>query len=338
MNLGAQCVKAVHIRALPTMLATLLGLSMQGSLLAQFNDKHAVLDGNRHFHVKEKSDRLILRSSGKLVAEFVFRDAKIRRPYFANVHAPSGVRVTRTHPPIAGVDAMDHDTMHPGLWLGLGDVSGVDFWRNEGTIEHLRFITKPTVSGQGVRFATESRLLSPDGMEICRLTSRFQLAAHPAGWLLIWEATFRSDERDFTFGDQEEMGFGARVATQLTEKAGGLIVNSHGRKTAANTWGQPALWCDYSGVAIERPAGITLMSDPANFRTSWWHNRDYGVFVANPFGRAAMKQGPNSQVTVRRGKPFRICFAAMAHDTTEYKPAKAYQDFLNQLKQRSTDD
>jgi hypothetical protein len=80
------------------------------------------------------------------------------------------------------------------------------------------------------------------------------------------------------------------------------------------------------------------MSDPANFRTSWWHNRDYGVFVANPFGRAAMKQGPNSQVTVRRGKPFRICFAAMAHDTTEYKPAKAYQDFLNQLKQRSTDD
>ncbi|MEO2009173.1 MAG: DUF6807 family protein, partial [Pirellulaceae bacterium] len=188
-------MKAVHIRALPTMLATLLGLSMQGSLLAQFNDKHAVLDGNRRFRVEEKSDRLILRSSGKLVAEFVFRDAKIRRPYFANVHAPSGVRVTRTHPPIAGVDAMDHDTMHPGLWLGLGDVSGVDFWRNEGTIEHLRFITKPTVSGQGVRFATGSRLLSPDGMEICRLTSRFQLAAHPAGWLLIWEATFRSDER-----------------------------------------------------------------------------------------------------------------------------------------------
>ena len=27
------------------------------------------------------------------------------------------------------------------------------------------------------------------------------------------------------------------------------------------------------------------MPAPSNFRTSWWHNRDYGVFVANPFGR-----------------------------------------------------
>ena len=53
-----------------------------------------------------------------------------------------------------------------------------------------------------------------------------------------------------------------------------------------------------------KPIGITLLTDPKSFRPSWWHNRDYGVFVANPFGRAAMKQGDKSAVTVKRGEGF----------------------------------
>jgi hypothetical protein len=36
-------------------------------------------------------------------------------PYFANVHAPGGWKATRNHPPVTGVDAMDHDAMHPGI-------------------------------------------------------------------------------------------------------------------------------------------------------------------------------------------------------------------------------
>jgi len=285
------------------------------------------------FGVEEKSDRLILTHAGKHVADFVFRDDKIRRPYFANVHAPGGLPVTRRHPPIAGADATDHDTMHPGIWLGFADISGQDFWRNKGTIEHLRFIDKPKVADGHVQFATESRLLSADGAEVCRLTGRWLLTSRPSGWLLIWDATFRSDDRDFTFGDQEEMGFGARLATPLTEKAGGLIVNSHGQRTAAKTWGQPAAWCDYSGAVDGRRGGITLLAAPTNFRESWWHNRDYGVFVANPFGRAAMKQGDKSTLVVRRGEPFRLRFAALLHDAADYQPEAAYQDFLEQLKQ-----
>ena len=74
------------------------------------------------------------------------------------------------------------------------------------------------------------------------------------------------------------------------------------------------------------------MAAPSNFRQSWWHNRDYGVFVANPFGRAAMKQGAKSTLRVRRGQPFRIVFAALLHDRPDYQPAKAYEDFVQQLK------
>gem|GEM_PF-594612 len=53
---------------------------------------------------------------------------------------------------------------------------------------------------------------------------------------------------------------------------------------------------------------MTLLAAPANLRGSWWHNRDYGVFVANPFGRAAMKQGDRSKVRVARRQLFRAEF------------------------------
>ena len=157
------------------------------------------------------------------------------------------------------------------------------------------------------------------------MTSRFELRTRPAGWLLDWQATFQSDQADFSFGDQEEMGFGARVATPLTEKNGGVITSSPGRRTAASTWGQAAAWCDYSGKLGEHPAGITLIPDAGNFRESWWHNRDYGVFVANPFGRAAMKQGEKSKMNVPRGQPFRIRFAAMIHEGPDFDPGVEFQ-------------
>lgn len=288
----------------------------------------------RRFEVAEQPDRLAIACDGRPVVEYVFGDERILRPYFANVHAPGGEQVTRRHPPVEGRDAVDHAEMHPGVWLAFGDISGHDFWRNQGRIEHLRFSDKPAVKDGELTFATESRLVTREGNELCRLSSRCLLADGGDWWLLVWEATFRSDDGDFTFGDQEEMGFGARVATPITEKSGGVILDSAGRKTAAGTWGQAAKWCDYSGRVGDRAAGITLLTAAANFRESWWHNRDYGVFVANPFGRAALKQGDRSSVTVKRGEDFRLVFGAVFHDGEKYDPADAYGEFVKRLESR----
>jgi hypothetical protein len=65
---------------------------------------------------------------------------------------------------------------------------------------------------------------------------------------MVWEATFHAGDAGLIFGDQEEMGFGARVATAITEKNSSAITSSSGLKTAKRTWGQPAEWCDYSGT------------------------------------------------------------------------------------------
>ena len=288
-----------------------------------------------NFVADVQHDRVVITHSGQPVAEFVFREEKILRPYFANLHAPGGLKVTRNHPPVAGVDAIDHDTMHPGIWLAFGDISGSDFWRNKGRIEHVRFIESPAVRDGRLTFATECRLRTVEGRTLCSLTNRFALSAQSNAWLLVWDATLRSDDGDFTFGDQEEMGFGARVATAITEKSGGVITSSTGLKTAKNTWGQPAEWCDYSGIVDGKPIGIMLLSDPKNFRLSWWHNRDYGVFVANSFGRAAMKQGDKSAVTVKRGEDFRLRFAAVIHASSEFNPTNVFGRSLESTQGRS---
>lgn len=283
------------------------------------------------FTTQEQPGQVIISLRGQEIAEYVYNDEQVLRPHFRSLRTTGGIPVTRNHPPVPGVDPLDHDTMHPGLWLGFGDVSGQDFWRNKSRIEHVRFTRLPKSVGNRLTFATESRLLTQQGQILGRLNGEYEFRVSPDGWLLIWTATFVAGEEELVFGDQEEMGFGVRVATPLTEKNGGRLASATGRTTAAQTWGQPAPWCDYSGTVEGNPVGVTLMADPGNFRECWWHNRDYGLFVANPFGRAAMKQGEQSRVPVNPGTSLRLRFGASVHGGPDYRPQSAWELFTGKV-------
>lgn len=77
--------------------------------------------------------------------------------------------------------------------------------------------------------------------------------------------------------------------------------------------------------------GVTLMAHPGNFRPSWLHARDYGLLVANPFGRKAFRQGDPSKVVVKPGEHLRLRYGVLLHAApAEKKPdlAAAYADFL----------
>lgn len=279
------------------------------------------------FAVRETPGQLAITCDGQDLAVYVFDDPRILRPFFANVHAPDGTQVTRSHPPIAGRDSTDHESMHPGIWLGFGDLNGQDFWRNKGRIEQLRFTETPAVRDGHLTFATESRLVASNGQPLGMLLSRIRLTIVPPGYLLIWDAALRATEGDLIFGDQEEMGLGVRMATALTEKNGGRLRSSAGLESARNTWGQQAQWCDYSATREGRRLGVTLLAHPANFRPSWWHTRDYGLMVANPFGRAAMKQGDLSRILVKRDSQLRIRFGIWVYAGGAVDPAAAYGTF-----------
>lgn len=283
------------------------------------------------FHSAPEGGRVRITLAGRPVATYVYRDDHISRPYFCDLHAPGGGQVSRHHPPIEGKDPTDHATFHPGAWLAFGDLSGADNWRNRARVEHERFAEGP-LGGHGLgTFTVVNRYLAADGAVICRETCRYTIQSRRFGTLLTIASEFTSETGDFSFGDQEEMGLGIRMATDLSVKNGGRLRNSAGQEGERRVWGEPAEWCDSSGEVDGRRIGVLLMSDPRNFRPSWFHARDYGLLVANPFGRAAFGKGEPSRVRVVRGERFRLGFGVLLHEAPAGQSIPledAYQDYL----------
>ncbi len=284
---------------------------------------------------QQQPGRIVVTVADQPIATYVYADDTILRPYFTHVHGPDGIQLTRNFPPIDGQDATDHATMHPGIWMAFGDLDGTDVWRNKGRVVHETFIEPPTGSPGKGTFSVRNRYETADGQLICREVGRRTFLVRPTGYLLLWDSTFSADQQ-FYFGDQEEMGLGLRMATPLAVKSekGGRILDSEGRQNETAIWGKTAKWCDYSGPIDGKFAGIAIMPHPNNFRPCWWHTRDYGFLVANPFGRAAFRAGPSSKLVVEPDTPLRLRFGVLIHvNSTEadLDLSAAYRDYLRLL-------
>lgn len=278
---------------------------------------------------------------GKPVARYVYNDPVISRPYFADLCSPAGVQVTRTHPPVAGADRMDHPEFHPGVWLAFGNLNEADNWRLKTKVKHLFFSSKPTAEADGaLKFTAENQYLDAAGESICKSKARHTLEVTPVGLLITFDETFSSDN-EFAFGDQEEMGLGIRLATPLRiEKGGpdpapagtGEMIADSGRRGSAEIWGQPAKWLDYRGQLDGELAGMAIFCHPDNFRPSRMHARDYGFVCANPFATAAFKAGEPSRTVVRPGESLRLRYAVLCHSGAlldEEQLEAAYKDYVN---------
>jgi len=270
---------------------------------------------------------------GKPMATYCYADKQITRPYFAQVHAPDGTQVTRNHPPREN-DSKDHALWHPGLWQAFGDLSGHDYWRLKAKIVCDGFVEQPKgTAGRGT-FAVRNRYLTTDGSKtVCTETCRYTILVRPAGYLLMSDSVFASETGDFVFGDQEEMGFGVRLATPIAvnKRQGGRILDSQGRRNEGGIWGKQADWCDYSGTVGGHKVGITIMSDPRNVRRCRWHARDYGFMASNPYAVNAFTRGPRSRIVVKRGQTHRLRHGVLLHGGFDDPPAalrKAYKDYL----------
>jgi hypothetical protein len=299
---------------------------------ASADDSVAIVPGN---------GRLAIVIDGLPVAMYCYADETITRPYFAHVRAPNGIQVTRNHPPLERQDLMDHPTFHPGIWMSFGDISGSDYWRLAARVRHAGFV-EPAQSGEGsASFAVRNQYI--DGKDpsklVCEEVARYTIAVRPAGFLLIWDSTF-SSEREFAFGDQEEMGVGFRVATPLrVGKSGkdevpaghGAIIDSNGRKNGEAVWGKSAAWCDFSGMMAGERVGLAIFCHTENFRPSRYHARDYGLLQANPFGQQSFDQGEKSLVVVKPGEKLRLRYGILIHSSppnSDLDLAAAYQDYL----------
>jgi hypothetical protein len=270
----------------------------------------------RQIAFTRKDAELQITIGGRPFATYVFRDEKILRPFFANVYSPSDIQETRPHPPRDGQDLTDHATMHPGIWLAFGDISGADFWRNKARVEHVEFTEKLADAHDSTAFTVRNRYVSGE-KTICTETCRHEIHIRPNAYLLTYDSQF-TGEMPFTFGDQEEMGLGIRVASSLRVQGGsGRIRNAAGLENEKEVWGKTSDWCDYSGITDKRRVGMLLMPHPENFHASWFHARDYGFVAANPFGRNAFTRGEKSQLVVKKGETFRLRFGVLIHSEPE---------------------
>lgn len=265
------------------------------------------------------ADRVDVQIGERTVATYVYADPAVPRPYFCNILTIEGSRVTRNHPPdpIANKDNDDHQTYHLGLWLAFGDMNGNDYWRNKARIRHVSLRELPGSAPNTGRFSVVNvyESMESPGASICEETCVYTIHAEDAAYYIICESAFRALDGDLAFGDQEEMGFGVRLNTPLTVTFGdGTLLNSAGAANEKGTWGKTADWCAGMGHVGGRLVGAMLMPDPRNFRPSWFHSRDYGLIVANPFARKAMtapddEQVPPDSTRVSIGKPLRLGFA-----------------------------
>ena len=168
---------------------------------------------------------------GKLFATYVWSDPKTTRPYFKQIHHPaSGTRITRQHPPQAP-DYTDHETYHPGIWWGFGDVGGNDYWRMKTKIVGGAFLEEPIGDKTQGGFTVRNSMLTKDGQKFCDQICRYKFIKQDAGILMICESTFIRKKSDFWLGDQEEMGLACRVTKSICveAKGGGAVRDSEGR-------------------------------------------------------------------------------------------------------------
>ena len=257
-----------------------------------FNAQRSTLN----VQLREQADRIEFLVGGSLFTSYHF-GGEYARPFLYPIIGPGGKGVTRSYPMenVPG-ETTDHKH-HRSVWVAHGDVNGVDNWSEDpghGKMVHRAFTEK--ISGPVFGRITESNeWVDKDGNKILGETRAITVYNLPdTGRLMDVSVTFHAD-KDVKFGDTKEAGIlSVRVATSMDGDKGGLITNSLGGITEAETWGKQAEWCDYSGPVDGRTVGITIFDNPANFRhPTYWHVRNYGLMTANPFALSAYKKDPS---------------------------------------------
>lgn len=298
------------------------------------------------FWFKHQTDNIEIHFGSQRIATYLKRHPKLTRRALVNVNTPSGIQVTRNFPPRKPEDidpgygaeqGIIHPVMHPGIWVGYGDVDGNDYWRLQSEVEFDGFVEKPRGDKKQGAFSVRNQLKSKDGgRTVCIETTHYQFERVPEGLLMFITAEYLSKERDFYFGDQEESGLAIRVASPIRVQGGnGTILNNRGEKNGGQVWGQQAEWFDYFGTVGKRVVGIMVVPNPQNPRPSWLHARDYGVVVTNPFPKQpSERREPYVKTWVKKGQPFRLSYAVFIHESPTDQPldrTKAFNKIRSQF-------
>lgn len=286
--------------------------------------------------LEEDGGRIVVRVGGSMFTAYNF-GSDLPRPFLYPLIGPFGDGVTRSYPmeTVAG-EVTDHPH-HRSVWVAWGDVNGSDIWsetEGHGTITHQGFDKCETGPVFG-HLVCRNHWLDADGKKL--LEDRVELRFYnvpDSKRLFDMNVCFLATEGEVRFGDTKEGGvISVRVATSMDGDHGGIIQNSHGAMTEAETWGRRASWCDYSGPVSGHKVGLALFDHPSNVRyPTWWHVRDYGLMTANPFGLSAFygDEAMDGSVVVPAGGGMGFSYRVCVHagDAAEGGVMAEYLDWV----------
>jgi|JI9StandDraft_1071089.scaffolds.fasta_scaffold04508_4 hypothetical protein len=263
-------------------------------------------------------DRVVVKFAGQVIAVYRFQDPNVSHPYWSELRTLSGVQVTRNHPPREKVDALDHPGIHTGAWLAFGDVDGNDYWRLKASVKPTDLRILPIEETGGVSFQVKNQWCrSQDSSILLAETTRFRFRRVKDGYLLEWETKLEAENSDATFGEQEEMGLGIRMATSLSvdKGFGARMLDSQGRRNGKEIWGNKVEWCDYAGPIENHWCGITVLVDSKSGRECRCHARDYGFMAFNPFSTRVFTGGEPTLFVLHKGQTVALRFGVYVHQS-----------------------
>ena len=253
--------------------------SLEANQSRAFTIEHATdqhVPGN--FLLKDNNGALAISTATRQITTYHYGPwaAQFKKPFFYPVIA-HGVQVTRGAPmqPKPGEET-DHPH-HTSLFFAHGEVNGKDYW-SKLPISHTRFLKQS--SGPVYARLIAENAWGADVVETQDIT------IYDAGEdvLMDWVISLKATNGPVHLGKTKEGGFGPRVATGLTAKGGGQMMDGKGNKGEPAIRADNAAWADDYGAVDGQPVGIAIMNHPSSFRfPTNWHVRDYGLFVANPF-------------------------------------------------------
>jgi hypothetical protein len=266
------------------------------------------------------------------------------KPYLWPLRTASGVEVTRNFP-MKQVPGESHDhPHHRGLFIGYGEINGINFWENEfsyKTTNRGRLVIRSVKDLKGGKNEGTVHALiewhDPSGTNLMDEDRTMTFYSEADRRTIDFDILFTA-KQDLTWVDTKEGFFAIRLADSMREQQGGRMVNSEGASGEKEVWGKPAKWVDYSGPVSGGQVGVAILVHPTNPRyPPRWHSRAYGLFAVNPWGLKEFLGDPKTEgggVLLRIGKQIRVRYRVVIHGSniTSLNLPDLYRDYLDKIK------
>ncbi len=241
-------------------------------------------DNPKKVRIQDKGERIEVWMEDKLFTTFHYSTRWVR-PFLFPVYSPSGKLLVREL--LENKPGVEHPH-HRGIWVGHGDVNGVDNWSEMKGHGYQRVIEIPCIKSGEIKGEISSVVSwrNSGEREILREERKMIFYYLPEGRIIDFTISFSSSKNQVIFGDTKEAGIlSVRVNPSMNAPEKGILENSWGGINEEEVWGKRAFWCDYSGPVEGEWWGITIFDHPDNLRSpTYWHARNYGLMTANPFG------------------------------------------------------